>query len=103
MTFDKILTELQNGKLVRRECWRDGLIIFMQIPANISAENTWNMKSLPGDMKIFLKQNNLPIYYHDQFIVYDSEDQEATYCIFDGEDITAADWEVIDPFTYSYE
>ena len=101
MTLGEILKELQNGKVVRRQYWRDELVVFMQIPAFIESDKTWNMQSLPGDMKIFLKQNNSSVQYKDQFIIYDAEDNTATYYVFDGEDINATDWEVIDPFTYS--
>ncbi len=103
MKFEEILKELRNGKLVRRTCYRESLIIFMQVPAYINTDNTWHMKSLPNDMKIFLKQNEMPIEYKNQFIIYDTDDCTATYHVFDGDDINAEDWVVIDPFTYSYE
>ena len=40
------------------------------------------------------------ITYHDQFIMYDFSDRTCTYYPFDGEDINADDWEVVDPLTY---
>ena len=100
MNFGEILIELQKGKVVRRKSWVRDFIVFMQIPAVVDYENTWHMKSLPNDMKILCKQNKLGITYRDQFIIYDMEDCIATYMNFDGEDINADDWEVIDPFTY---
>lgn len=100
MTFGEILKELQNGKVVRRSGWRRSIVIFMQIPASIPCEKTWNMQSLPNDMKIFLKQQGAGIHYRDQFIAYDLVDGFATYLPFDGECLNATDWEVIDPFTY---
>lgn len=103
MNFAWALAEMSRGKVVRRQIWRNELVAFAQVPAAIESENTWNMKSLPGDMKVFLKQYKLPIYYKDQYIIYDALSNIATYCIFDGEDINAVDWMSIDPFNYEYE
>ena len=52
MTFGEILKELQNGRVVRRTDWREELVVFMQIPADIPYDRTWNMQSLPTDMKV---------------------------------------------------
>lgn len=103
MTFKEILKELQQGRVVRRDSFGPELVVFMQIPAYIENEKTWNMKSLPTDMKVLLKQQNASISYEDQFILYDLDNKSATYMVFDGWDINATDWEVIDPFNYSYE
>lgn len=100
MKLEQIIDQIRNGKIARRRNWCPELVIFMQVPANITCENTWNMKSLPGDMKVFLKENNLSISYEDQYIIYDADDKTATYYVFDGEDINANDWEIIDPFNY---
>jgi hypothetical protein len=102
MTFGEILKELQNGRVVRRTDWREELVVFMQIPADIPYDRTWNMQSLPTDMKVLLKQYNKGIRYEHQFIIYDLSDNTATYQIFDGDDVNATDWEVIEPFTYNY-
>jgi hypothetical protein len=53
-------------------------------------------------MKVLLKQHQSGISYKNQFILYDLIDNIATYCTFDGDDINATDWEVIEPFTYTY-
>ena len=103
MTFGEILKELQHGRVVRRDAWADCFVLFMQIPAFIEYERTWNMQSLPTDMKVLLKQQEAGINYQDQFITYDLSNNTATYGIFDGEDINATDWLVIDPFNYQYE
>ena len=102
MTFGEILKELQNGRVVRRTDWREELVVFMQIPADISYDKTWNMQSLPTDMKVLLKQYNKGIRYENQFIIYDLVDNTATYYVFDGGDVNSTDWEVIEPFTYNY-
>lgn len=102
MTFIEILKELQNGRVIRRTNWRKELVVFMQIPADIPYDKTWNMQSLPTDMKVLLKQCNKGIKYENQFIIYDLSDNSATYQMFDGDDLNATDWEVIEPFTYTY-
>ena len=102
MTFGEILKELQNGRVVRRADWREELVVFMQIPADIPYDRTWNMQSLPTDMKVLLKQYNKGIRYEHQFIIYDLIEQTATYQVFDGDDVNATDWVVIEPFTYNH-
>lgn len=42
----------------------------------------------------------LGVTYHDQFIMYDFSDQSCTYYPFDGEDMNADDWELVDPMSY---
>lgn len=101
MTFGEILKELQQGRVVRRKNWREELIVFMQIPANIPCSRTWHMQSIPYDMKVLCKQRDLEINYKDQFIIYDIFDQSATCVVFDGEDVNSTDWEVINPISYN--
>ena len=100
MTFAEILVELNNGKVVTRESYNGNFVIFKQIPCDI--ENVIPMKSLPSDMKILLKMNNLGIKYRDQYIIYDYNTEIATYTVFDGEDINATDWLVINPVEYNF-
>lgn len=103
MRFEEVLKELRQGKIARRQSYADYFVIFMQVPADIPYDRIWDMQSLPIDAKILLKLNNKKIRYRDQFIIYDLEKQVATYHVFDGEDLNATDWEVIDPFCYTYE
>lgn len=101
MKFEEILPKLREGKVVRRSVFQDNLAIFMQIPARISAQSIPCMKSISEEMKALLLLNGLGISYHDQFIMYDMSDQSCTYYPFDGEDINADDWEVIDVLHYN--
>ena len=100
MTFIEIFKYLEEGRVVRRVSWANCFVIFKQIPAQINNDLVWNMKSVPTDMKVLCKQLNLGINYANQYIIYDIEDQTATYINFDGDDLNADDWEVIDPFNY---
>lgn len=101
MTFEEILPELREGKVVRRQSYYEGLIIFMQNPAYIQIDLVSNMQSLPDDAKKLLNKFDCPVWYRDQFIIYDFGTNVATYCILDGEDINATDWEVVDIDNYN--
>ena len=54
------------------------------------------------NLKVLLKQHHKDIDYKDQFIIYDLVEQTATYQVFDGDDVNATDWVVIEPFTYNH-
>lgn len=93
MTFSEILSFLNEGFAVRRTEYDKTLIIFKQIPASI--DDVAPMKSIPQQVKNLLLKYNVGIDYEDQYIIYDFTTGVATYCVFDGEDINALDWEVI--------
>lgn len=94
MKFAEILPFLDKGFAVRRAMYDKSLIIFKQIPASI--DDVSNMKSLPKQVKELLMKHKVGIDYEDQYIIYDFITGVGTYCVFDGEDINALDWEVID-------
>lgn len=100
MTFGEILEELETGKVVRRTSYRSDIVVYKQIPASIGAEGILKMQSTPSDMKIMLMRNNTGLNFRNQYIVYDFTDEFATYITFDGDDITATDWEVVDVMNY---
>lgn len=100
MKFEEILPALRRGEIVRREVFQSGLVLFMQIPAEISAQDVLKMKSVPIQMKILMKDYEAGITYHDQFMIYDFSDQSCTYYPFDGEDINADDWKLVDLISY---
>lgn len=93
MTFSEIIPFLNEGFAVRREMYADSLIIFKQIPAHI--EDVAPMKSIPQRVKDLLIKHNADISYESQFILYDFDIEVGTYCVFDGEDIDATDWEIV--------
>ena len=39
MKFEEILPALRRGEVVRRECFQSNFVVFMQIPAEISAQD----------------------------------------------------------------
>lgn len=100
MTFGEILKELGNGKVVRRTSYRPDIVIYKQIPASIGIKYILKMQSTPSDMKIMLLRNEAELNFKNQYIVYDFTDESATYVTFDGDDINALDWEVIDVMNY---
>lgn len=99
MTFGEILPYLNKGFVVRREEYDPALIIFKQIPA--SFDDVSNIKSLPDSVKAIITRYGVGIDYEDQFMIYDFLTGIATYCVFDGDDINAEDWELIDPTHYN--
>lgn len=99
MTFGEILPYLNKGFAVRREEYDPALIIFKQIPA--SFDDVSNIKSIPDSVKTLITRYGVGIDYEDQFMIYDFLTGIATYCVFDGDDINAEDWEAIDPTHYN--
>lgn len=99
MTFEEILPYLNKGFPVRREEYDPALIIFKQIPA--SFDDVSNIKSIPDSVKTLITRYGVGIDYENQFMIYDFLTGTATYCVFDGDDINAEDWEVIDPTQYN--
>jgi len=98
MTFVEILPYLNKGFVVRREEYDPALIIFKQVPASFDDVST--IKSIPEDAKTIMTRYGVGIDYENQFMIYDFLTGTATYCVFDGDDINAEDWEVIDPTDY---
>lgn len=96
MTFDEILPCLRRGDVVTRNIFCDGLVIFMQVPANIRPDIIPNMTSLPNAMKKLLQAAGVGIYYHDQFVMYSFADNTCTYYPFDGDDLNATDWIIVE-------
>ena len=99
MTFVEILPYLNKGFVVRREEYDPALIIFKQVPASFDDVST--IKSIPEDAKTIMTRYGVGIDYENQFMIYDFLTGTATYCVFDGDDINAEDWEVIDPTDYN--
>lgn len=99
MTFGEILPYLNKGFIVRREEYDPALIIFKQIPA--SFDDVSNIKSIPDSVKNLITRYGVGIDYENQFMIYDFLTGTATYCVFDGDDINAEDWEAIDPAYYN--
>lgn len=93
MTFSEILPFLNEGFAVRRDAYCAELIIFKQIPASI--DDVTHMKSIPTRVKDLMIELGVGIDYENQYIIYDFVTGVATYCVFDGDDINALDWEVV--------
>jgi hypothetical protein len=93
MTFSEILPFLNEGFAVRRNGYCPELIIFKQIPASI--DDVTHMKSIPTRVKDLMIELGVGIDYENQYITYDFVTGVATYCVFDGDDINALDWEVV--------
>ena len=101
MTFAEILPFLNEGFAVRRSDYMESLIIFKQVPASI--DDVTNLKSIPKQVKKLLTKYKVGIDYESQYIIYDFITGIGTYCVFDGEDINALDWEVVTEEYNPYE
>lgn len=101
MTFGEILKELESGKVVRRASYDPSFVIYKQLPSCIEPRYVLKMLSVPSDMKLLLVKNESGIKYTNQYIIYDFIEECATYVTFDGDDINASDWEVIDVLSYN--
>ena len=93
MTFSEILPFMNEGFAVRRAEYDPALIIFKQVPASI--DDVSNMRSIPKQVKDLLLRLKVGIDYESQYIIYDFITGIGTYCVFDGEDINALDWEIV--------
>ena len=93
MTFSEIIPFMNEGFAVRRAEYDPALIIFKQVPASI--DDVSNMRSIPKQVKDLLLKHRVGIDYENQYIIYDFITGIGTYCVFDGEDINALDWEII--------
>lgn len=100
MKFEEILPMLRAGEVVRRSVFQRNLVIFMQIPASIGFPEIIAMRSIPDAMKALMVLTCAGVTYHDQFVMYDFSDQSCTYYPFDGEDMNADDWEVVNVLRY---
>jgi len=101
MTFSEILSFLNEGFAVRRAEYSPSLIIFKQIPSSI--DDVSNLKSIPNQVKNLMLKHKVGIDYESQYIIYDFITGIGTYCVFDGEDINALDWEVVKENYNPYE
>lgn len=93
MTFSEIIPFMNEGFAVRRAEYDPALIIFKQVPASI--DDVSNMRSIPKQVKDLLLRLKVGIDYESQYIIYDFITGIGTYCVFDGEDINALDWEIV--------
>lgn len=101
MKFEEVLPAVREGKAIRRGVFHNSLIVFMQVPATIDPSAIANMQSIPSEVKWLLNLASMGISYNDQFIMYDFADGTCTYYPFDGNDLNADDWEVVNPLTYN--
>lgn len=96
MSFDVIISALKNGFAVRRDAWENNKIVFLQVPAQITGQDSvLRMKSIPAQVKPLIINGNGNIAYGNQCIVYDIFSGEATYWTPSIEDIMAEDWLIL--------
>ncbi len=100
MTFEEILPALRRGEMVRRKVYHDYLVVFMLHREELTPNHVMHEKSIPTQVKTILNRYEAGLTYHDLFLMYDFSDNSCIYYPFDGEDINADDWELVNPLDY---
>ena len=99
MNFGEIIAALQNGKVVKRNVWGEGICVVKQINSDINSDIVPKMQSLPNDAKDFvLASNTKTIHYRSQCLKlkrYADGGGVATNYVPDWLDIFANDWEIV--------
>ena len=99
MKFGEIITALQNGKVVKRNVWGDGVCAVKQIDSDINSNVVPKMQSLPKDAKDFvLASDTKTIHYRSQCLRlkrYADGGVVATNYVPDWLDICANDWAIV--------
>ena len=99
MKFGEIITALQNGKVVKRNVWGDGVCAVKQIDSDINSNVVPKMQSLPKDAKDFvLASDTKTIHYRSQCLRlkrYADGGVVATNYVPDWLDIFANDWAIV--------
>lgn len=101
MTFEEILPSLRKGEIVRRKIYHSYLVVFMLHREELTLNHVIHERSIPSSVKTMLNKHMKGLIYHDLFLMYDFSDNRCSYYSFDGEDINADDWEVVDPVNYN--
>lgn len=99
MKFGEIITALQNGKVVKRNVWGEGVCVVKQIDSDINSNVVPKMQSLPKDAKDFvLASDTKTIHYRSQCLRlkrYADGGVVATNYVPDWLDIFANDWAIV--------
>lgn len=97
MDFGNAIRALKAGKVMRRKIWaRVGIVVFKQVPANISEEIIPKMQSLPDDAKQLILKNPGHISYRSQCLAYCLSNGNADSWTPTIDDVFAEDWQVVE-------
>lgn len=95
LPFGTALALLNQGYVLRRYGWENGMVIFKQVPARISEEIVPKMTSLHDEAKKCILTSRKIIDYRDQCLIYDTNLGVATSWVPTMEDLFADDWELV--------
>lgn len=94
--FGVAVTLLKNGFVLRRAGWNGkGLMVFKQVPTDISAEIIPGMQSVPVEAKRLILESAKHINYTSQCLIYNRETGRADSWVPSISDVFAEDWEVV--------
>ncbi len=94
--FGVAITLLKNGFVLRRAGWNGkGLMVFKQVPTDISAEIIPGMQSVPVEAKRLILESAKHINYTSQCLIYNRETGRADSWVPSISDVFAEDWELV--------
>lgn len=96
LSFALAIALLEKGFVVRRDGWNGkGLIVFKQVPAEISANIIPKMQSLPDEAKRLIMESAQHIDYTSQCLIYNQKTGRADSWVPSIADVFSKDWELV--------
>ena len=103
-TFEEAILALREGKMVKRQCMKNDVFIFMQVPQSISRDIVPKMTSLPPAVKAEFERrfndfscrenSGEAIHYRDQLAIVNKKNEITTWSPLP-DDVFAHDWVII--------
>ena len=96
LDFGKALVALKAGKKVARSGWNGkGMFVFQRPGDTLSKDFIPNVKSLPDDIKSFLKKQDRVIKFHPYLCMWSAKGEVVNGWLASQTDMLAEDWEII--------
>ncbi len=102
LDFGSALAAIKKFHVMRRVGWNGkGLVVFRQVPANITSDIIPRMQSLPHDAKAVIMATQQKVDYTSQMLIYNTNTGRADSWVPSISDILAEDWEIVDPDSFT--
>ena len=96
ISFGMAITLLKKGFVIRRSGWNGkNIVVFKQVPAEISSDIIPRMQSLPKEAKNLILATKGEIDYTSQCLIYNTETGRADSWVPSISDVFAEDWEFV--------
>lgn len=97
LSFASAITLLENGYAVRRAGWNGkNIIVFKQVPAEISSDIIPKMQSLPTEAKRLILESAEHIDYTSQCLIFNQATGRADSWVPSISDVFSKDWELVE-------